>query len=277
MFLDIDGQLVHVVDHGTSGVPVVGMAGVFGNVEIWQQPFERLHRRRRTVAYDHYGTGLTDVPPRLVTFDSQVALVGRLLDMLEIDVCVLAGDSSFSAVAVAAAARWPDRVGALALVAAKVEHVPDDRTRGFVTGLRRAFEPTLDAFVQLCLPEDERGHLRRWLHAIIARTGPVRAAALVESFYDIDVRPMLADVRAPTLVLHGVLDVINPPEGALELARSLPDASLQLLDAVGHVPTLSQPEVVADAIEAMARRVDGRGDRVSTVSPPSEGEGVGAR
>ena len=255
MFRQIRDQQVHTLELGQGDPTVVGLSGVFGNVEIWQQPFEVLHRRFRTITYDHFGTGETHVPADRITFDEQVALVADVLDAFEVGRCVLAGDSSLCSVAVAAAARWPDRVAGLVLVAGKIDHRPDDRTRQFVEGLRASFDPTLKGFVEVCLPEDHIGHLRQWLFDIIARTGSERAAVLVESFYDVVFDHLLSTIEVPALVVHGDADRINPPDNAHQLATRLPDAELVLLDGAGHVPTLSRPVEVAAAIERFADRV----------------------
>lgn len=255
MFRQIAGEAVNTVEFGSGDTTIVGLAGAFGNVEIWQQPFERLHRRFRTIAYDHFGTGETYVASEKVTFDEQVALVEQVLDAFDVDRCVLAGDSSLCAVAAAATSRWPERVDGLVLVAGKIDHRPDESTIRFVEGLRDSFERTLGWFVEVCLPEDDAGHLRRWLRDIIARAGPERAATLVESFYDVRFRHMLPSIEVPALVLHGDTDRINPIENAQELADELPDARLEILEDTGHVPTLSRPSEVAGAIAGFVEQL----------------------
>lgn len=255
MFREIRGELVHVVEHGSGGPTILGLTGVFGNVEIWEQPFELLHRRYRTIAYDHFGTGLTHVPVERVTFDEQVALVADVLEAFEVDRCVLVGDSSCTQVAVAAAHRWPDRVAGLVLSSGEPVNEPDERTHRFVAGLRHAFDDTLEAFVAACLPEDDHGHLRRWLHAIISRTGPQRAAHLVESFYGVDVRPLLGSITVPTVVVHGAQDRIHPLSGGEAFAAGIPDAELVVIDDAGHVPTLSRPQRIADTVSDLVERV----------------------
>jgi hypothetical protein len=50
MFRLIRDEFVQSVAHGDGTRTIVGLAGVFGNVELWQQPFEILHQRRRTIA-----------------------------------------------------------------------------------------------------------------------------------------------------------------------------------------------------------------------------------
>ena len=59
----------------------------------------------------------------------------------------------------------------------------------------------------------------------------------------------LAELRLPALVVHGTADVISPPAYAKALAAGLPDAELQLLDGLGHVPIFSAPATVARLID----------------------------
>jgi hypothetical protein len=65
---------------------------------------------------------------------------------------------------------------------------------------------------------------------IIMRTGPSRAARLVESFYEVDIRDRLPELRVPTTVLHGELDAL--PASRLDTARQLasliPGARIQV-------------------------------------------------
>lgn len=152
--------MVNTVSFGTGGVPFVGISGSFGTWEIWRQPFELLSRERRTIGFDHLGAGDTRVPPELVTFEDQVQLVAGVLDSFEIELCVLAGDSSMTSVAIEAALRWPDRVEALVLVSAGLDFAPTEHVRAFAHGLRGAFDATVDRFVKACLPDDETGDLR---------------------------------------------------------------------------------------------------------------------
>lgn len=253
MFVTYGDQAVHTLCFGAGPRTVVGIPGSFGTTEVWEQPFELLSAHCQTITFDHFGTGETHVPDPLVTFENQVSLVTGLLNKLGVDRCLLAGDSSMCSVAVEVAARAPERVEALVLVAAGISYAPDDGVRRFVTGLRTDPEPTLERFVRLCLPEDDRGHLRRWLKDIILRTGPARAARLVESFYEVDIRDRLAELRMPTLVVHGALDALpsSRVETARELAALIPGGRLQLMSGVGHVPTLSRPREVAKAIETL--------------------------
>ena len=62
-------------------------------------------------------------------------------------------------------------------------------------------------------------------------------------------------LRMPTLVLWGDRDKLVDPALAPRLARAIPDASLQVLEGVGHVAMLEVPEPTARAVLGL---VEGR-------------------
>ena len=69
-----------------------------------------------------------------------------------------------------------------------------------------------------------------------------------------DYRPVLASVNCPALVLTGALDVITPPDCAMEMHAAMPDAKLVILPGCGHLATLEAPfEVNAQVREWLAR------------------------
>lgn len=68
----------------------------------------------------------------------------------------------------------------------------------------------------------------------------------------IDVRPLLNDVRAPTLVLTGELDLVCGPTHARALAEALPHATVVIIPDTGHLLLAEAPVEVKRAIEAFA-------------------------
>jgi pimeloyl-ACP methyl ester carboxylesterase len=65
-----------------------------------------------------------------------------------------------------------------------------------------------------------------------------------------DCRPLLPDIRCPTLVLVGEQDALTPPELAREIAVGIPDARLEIVPDCGHLSTLERPEAVSSALRA---------------------------
>ena len=70
-----------------------------------------------------------------------------------------------------------------------------------------------------------------------------------------DLRPVLANVRIPVLILHGRQDRVVPVGAAEYLAGSLSSATLQVLDVGGHCLPLTRPEVLGTAIRTWMDRV----------------------
>jgi 3-oxoadipate enol-lactonase len=251
MFIDVGNGLVNTAAFGSGGRAIVGVGGWIGSWELWQQPFEHLSRTHRVVAYDHPGAGETHVAPERLTFEDQVDTVLQVLDALEVDRCILAGESMGGTVAVAAALREPERFDALVLVDSPMWDFDNEPVRQFIEGLRADHAGTMSFFVDLCIPEPDSAHLKRWLHRILMRQDVATAVALLETMFGLDLRPSLADVQVPVLVVNGELDALpaNGLERAEETAAMLPAARLHVVAGAGHVPTLTRPTEVASAIE----------------------------
>lgn len=101
------------------------------------------------------------------------------------------------------------------------------------TAMRRLFAPAY---------QDEHPDLiaerkQRFL-AMDPRTFHAACAALAE----LDLRPQLAGMVLPTLVLVGEMDEATPPAMSTELAAGLPNAQLHILSGLAHVPQLQAPE-----------------------------------
>lgn len=63
-----------------------------------------------------------------------------------------------------------------------------------------------------------------------------------------DSRPMLKDIRCPTLVLVGEADALTPPERAAEMAHVISGARLLSVPQCGHLSALEQPDAVTHAL-----------------------------
>lgn len=105
--------------------------------------------------------------------------------------------------------------------------------------MRRLFAPEYQALhPQLIADRKER------FLAIDPRTFHSACSALAA----LDLRPQLASVRVPVLVLVGELDEATPPPMSIELTAGLPDARLVILPGCAHVPQLQAPEAFLAAI-----------------------------
>jgi pimeloyl-ACP methyl ester carboxylesterase len=72
-----------------------------------------------------------------------------------------------------------------------------------------------------------------------------------------DIRPRLAAITAPTLVVHGTDDRLVPPACGADIAASVAGAELMLIDGMGHDLPPALYRRVSDAIAALAARAGG--------------------
>ena len=82
------------------------------------------------------------------------------------------------------------------------------------------------------------------------RTDPDVFRAACDALANLDLRPELAKVKVPVLVLVGEHDEATPPPMSHELAAGLPQARLEIIPGCAHVPQLQ----VADAVSGCDRR-----------------------
>jgi 2-hydroxy-6-oxonona-2,4-dienedioate hydrolase len=179
-----------------------------------------------------------------------------LLDALDIDQVVVAAISDGGPSALQFALRHPERISGLIMVAAK-SHTPppDGAVQSFVfSTLFRSdhlywagttlFEPQLLALLgmpsdvqQALAPEqiDAVTEYLRIMHPVSMRSPGIyndrdALATLPSQTYPLE------RITAPTLVIHGTLDSLQPFTHAEHTARSIPGARLLTLENGGHVP-----------------------------------------
>lgn len=246
VFIEVNGHRVNSVSFGSGPRTFLAHGGWVGSWEVWQQPFELMSDRWRCISYDHIGSGETVVPPESITPEALVADLVGVMDALNIEKCVLGGESLGSVVALGAVVEHPDRFEGLVLVdgAPRVTGA----VRMLIEGARSDFPATIEWFVDACLPEPGSEHLKRWGRHILLRAEPESAARILECYKGHPAVP-LEQVAVPTLVIHGTLDAIVPEALGRRMAAELPDATYLGLEGAGHVPTLTRPEAVVAAIE----------------------------
>ena len=106
------------------------------------------------------------------------------------------------------------------------------------------------AMRRLFAPEFQEKHpdLMRDRREAFLRTDPEVFRAACAALAELDLRPELAQVKIPVLVLVGEHDEATPPPMSRELAAGLPNARLKIIAGCAHVPQLQSPELFLDAI-----------------------------
>jgi 3-oxoadipate enol-lactonase len=105
--------------------------------------------------------------------------------------------------------------------------------------MRRLFAPAFQA-AHPGLMQDRR--------AAFLKTDPEVFQAACAALAELDLRPQLANVTVPVLVLVGEHDEATPPPMSHELAALLPNARLHVVPDCAHVPQLQSPELFLQMI-----------------------------
>ena len=253
MFIDVADGKLFALRHGDRTKPtIVGIGGFVGSSELWAEPFAQLSDRWSTIAYDHRGAGASIAATSSITFDNLVDDLFAVMDAYGVERGAIAAESSGALTALTAALARPDRVSHLVIVDGLYHSEPssgpglDDWQRYLLT----SYGAWATQFVDDCTPEPDSDHIKAWGHKILNRVAPEDAVALSNASPDVDIRPRLPEILHPTLVIHGRLDVPVPLEHAQQLAESIPNAELVIFEDAGHVPSMTRPSAVADAISA---------------------------
>lgn len=254
MFIDTNEAKLYATCYGPKhGPAIVGIGGWIGSSELWAEPFAILSDRWRTIAYDHRGCGATVASVSSITHENLVNDLIAVLDAYGVEQCILAAESSGALTAIDAALRYPQRISHLVIVDGMYHRGPVQENDPFTQGLRMAYETTLTRFIELCVPEADSAHIKKWGRHILNRASQESAIALRWTGSEVDLRGKLSEITQPTLVIHGDKDMIVPLAQGQALAAAIPKSTLLVLNGAGHVPTLTRPEVVAKAIIEFVR------------------------
>jgi pimeloyl-ACP methyl ester carboxylesterase len=211
--------------------------------------FDRLAGHYRVIAPDLPGFGRSPAFSGAVSYEAYADVLAGVLDDLGIERAHVAGLSMGGGIALSFAARHPQRVRRLVLMAPT--GCPE------VSLPRLACNRMIELAEQSLHPAQLHGSARagRAFAANLLRH-PATLWATVRMVAARDIRDEARRIRAPTLLLWGARDRTVPPRLAAQFAERLPRATVHVMRGSFHQMAVTQPEATAGIIHDFIRRAD---------------------
>jgi pimeloyl-ACP methyl ester carboxylesterase len=263
-----DGRIINALVAGPgSGQKIVFLHGLGGSQSTWQVVLGELVERFRLTAIDLPGHGASDKrDPAQADYGvaGLAAAIAEAIAALKAGPAIVVGHSLGGAVALQLALDHADLVTGLVLIDS--------------AGLGDEISPSLlDLMASEPGPAAARGLLQLFFEdqSLVLDRGveemaqtqlaegawtaqqAVAAAAFDRGGQRSDLRPRLAEVGMPVAVIWGAKDRVIPVSHAYAALSALPDVTLRILPAVGHVPQVEDAPAVATAIARFAKSLAG--------------------
>jgi class 3 adenylate cyclase/pimeloyl-ACP methyl ester carboxylesterase len=242
--------------HGAGAETLLFVNPVVYGLEVFQPIVERLCQEFRIVTIDPRGTGASDALQRPYGLVQHAEDVCAVIEQAGVGAVTGVGISRGSNLLVRLADRHPDLVRRLVLIGA-----PTDIGASGSPAQRPDY---LNATAAFLASDDLAALMRYHIGRVFSEPDVADLAAsrlerwlempreTVLSFYDpdpdMDIRPLLARIRVPTLVVHGTDDRQVPFAAAEYLAAHIPCAQLYAFKGYGHVPLFTATQEFCDVL-----------------------------
>jgi len=262
-----DGLRLHYRDHAGSrdSPPLLCLHGLTRNARDFARFADRQSPRRRVIALDFRGRGLSDYDPLPARYTplTYAADVLQLLDQLALDRAVFVGTSLGGLVTMTLAAMAPQRIAASILndIGPELSAAGLDRIGSYVGkgGPFASWEEAADALARYsgnAHPDygrdDWLGMARRVCREEQGRIVLDYDMAIALPFQTkgpaphVDLWPLFRSLgRTPLLVVRGAKSDLLTADTAIRMKHEVPDMKLAIVPGIGHAPELSEPEASA--------------------------------
>ena len=241
-----------------TGPPLAKAANWLSHIEyewdspVWGHWIREISQRHQLVRWDERGCGLSDWNAEDLSIDAWVRDQETVMDTLGLERFVLLGISQGGAVAAAYAAKHPERVSHLVLCgtyACGWRHRADQNeveARTALLNLTRLGwgqnNPTFRRlFTTRFIPDAGPAELEWFNDLQRVSTSPESAARLMEAFSHLDVRPLLKDIKVPTIVFHSQNDGVVPFEEGRRVAAAIRGSKFVPLPGRNHLLLQHEP------------------------------------
>jgi pimeloyl-ACP methyl ester carboxylesterase len=251
--MDIDGAKVRVrVEGDKDAEPIILLHGFSFSLESWNDWAAGLKENYKVIRYDLLGHGLTGKDPKSrYAPEERAEFLGKILEKLNIQQAVIAGNSLGGLVAWRYAHHHPEKVKALILVAPggySINGVTDTPLEA-PAAVQAYFRNPPEIGVQYSLTRLFSNpalvtpkRVKRAKDMITINDNGEEFIKSIAEFTLPDPSSALSALKAPTLILWGKKDMVIPIDHSAKFQSAIDGAELITYDNAGHIPQEEIPE-----------------------------------
>ncbi|MBA3533729.1 MAG: alpha/beta fold hydrolase [Ardenticatenales bacterium] len=217
---------LHYTSYG-NGAPLVLVHGLAGSTRWWRRNTRALSNHFKVYLVDLPGFGLSG---QACALEDVTLSLPAWLDWMGLERVYLVGHSMGGYVSLRMAALQPERVEKLALIDS-VGIPTKGGVQHMMLRLMRAMKHGSFSFIPTVVSDGLRAGIPTLLR-------------LTNEICQVDARPYLPRIQAPTMVLWGTRDVMLPPQMGLQMAEMIPNASFKFIPRAGHNAMADRPNLV---------------------------------
>jgi 3-oxoadipate enol-lactonase len=255
-WIDVNGVSLYYELSGKGNPTVVLLHEMGGSLGSWDGVAPGLAKRFRTLRYDQRGLGLSEKVREPFSHDDLTNDLEALLKALKLE-------PPYCLVSVAASAvqvlrfyeRHPEQVSRIVLGnpapgvdASRAAQLDERAAKAEQEGLRKTLDITLDKSYPPTLTDRETYETYRGRYLA---NDPVGFANMNRMFARANMIYMLSRLKCPTLVIAGRQDAIRPAAMSEQIAKTIPGARFESIDA-GHFMPTTAPKAMLALIEEFA-------------------------
>ena len=254
---------VTVAGNKEAGATMVFVHGFGTDLRVWSEVAAAFAADFRQVLLDNVGAGGSDpaafVQYRYLSLPAYSRDLIEVCDALAVRDAIMVGHSVGAMIGLIAAVDRPELFSRLVLIGASPRYRDDD---GYVGGFTRAdldatysavmqdYHAWVGAFASVAMDNPRRPSLAQAFAECLRSIRPDHALTTLCAIFQSDHRELLERVIQPTLIVQTREDVAVPRAVADYLHQHIPDSQLAVIDAVGHLPHVSAPARVIEAMQA---------------------------
>lgn len=254
---------VQVVGNGPAMVcwPSLMMTGL-----MWRGQVDHFASSHKMVLIDSPGHGESDPLKRHFTLEECALCLSQILDRLEIENCVLLGNSWGGMMGGVFAALYPTRTRAAILMNCTASACGWRQKMEFLvmtsllhrlgTVPKPIVTRTVKAFAG-ATTESTKPEVVEFIRSTVAAARPDSVCWAIDSVVPrrTDHHALLGAIRKPVLVVAGEEDRTFPVAETRAMADAIPGGQFRVLPKVGHLAAVESPQAVNATIEEFLREV----------------------